>query len=320
MKASFFSNLSLMNKETFLHIPQPCDENWNTMTPAEQGRFCQSCCKTVVDFSNMSDKEVLNILAKAPGKTCGRFAEEQLHRPLYHEAPVVLKPYKVFLSAFIPTFLLVNTAISQNAILPNKKSELVTAKKGEVVVNTICGGGKVFEKPAVQSMRIPLNTSAPKTRLLVGKVKSVQPVSAANPLTALTPAQPIKIPNSLTVASIEKPFTGRLGGVLLYSKVTVVDTVKAFVRKALNPNAFKVYANPVKAGSPINLQFKEAGRYTVQLLDRAGRLYFSEVLQSSDSNQALTVTIPSNVATGHYFIRAINQDKKNQYVDNIIVN
>jgi hypothetical protein len=51
------------------------------MTPKEQGRFCGSCEKIVVDFTSMSDKEMLDHISKTAGQSmCGRFANDQLNR------------------------------------------------------------------------------------------------------------------------------------------------------------------------------------------------------------------------------------------------
>lgn len=62
-----------------ISIPKPCNENWNEMTPDQQGAFCKVCSKVVVDFSNMSDEEVINFFAKKKEeKTCGRFRASQL--------------------------------------------------------------------------------------------------------------------------------------------------------------------------------------------------------------------------------------------------
>ncbi|WP_186774292.1 carboxypeptidase-like regulatory domain-containing protein [Chitinophaga pinensis] len=66
-----------------LHIPQPCAENWNQMTPNEKGRFCQHCQKTVIDFSNMSDHEVANIVNRSKEQICGRLHVSQLNREIY---------------------------------------------------------------------------------------------------------------------------------------------------------------------------------------------------------------------------------------------
>lgn len=64
-------------------IPQPCHESWAQMTPAVQGRHCAACDKVVVDFTRMSDAEVIAWLQRPqPGRTCGRFATQQLNRSL----------------------------------------------------------------------------------------------------------------------------------------------------------------------------------------------------------------------------------------------
>ena len=70
-----------MPRSLTLTIPAPCHESWAAMTPAAQGRHCTACAKTVVDFSCMTDVEVLAMLRR-PAGTCGRFRADQLHRPL----------------------------------------------------------------------------------------------------------------------------------------------------------------------------------------------------------------------------------------------
>jgi hypothetical protein len=49
------------------------------MDIAAQGRFCQSCQKTVVDFTQLTDQQTIELLAST-GNTCGRFAVGQLER------------------------------------------------------------------------------------------------------------------------------------------------------------------------------------------------------------------------------------------------
>ncbi|MFD2932953.1 hypothetical protein [Spirosoma flavum] len=65
-----------------IQIPQPCHERWADMQPTEQGRFCASCQKTVVDYTLLSDQELVRLLRKASETSCGRFRNEQLDRPL----------------------------------------------------------------------------------------------------------------------------------------------------------------------------------------------------------------------------------------------
>lgn len=61
-----------------ISIPKPCHESWQQMTPVEQGRHCAECCKTITDFSAMSNNEVIAYLS-ATSNVCGRFNEQQLH-------------------------------------------------------------------------------------------------------------------------------------------------------------------------------------------------------------------------------------------------
>src|SRR5690606_36105847 len=61
-----------------ISIPNPCHENWNEMLPEEKGRFCLSCQKCVLDFTKLSDDEILKSLQKP--NQCGRFSNQQLER------------------------------------------------------------------------------------------------------------------------------------------------------------------------------------------------------------------------------------------------
>ena len=64
-----------------LSIPEPCHENWQTMTPTDQGRFCNACAKEVIDFSMMTDTEMLNYFTTLTHeKVCGRALPAQLER------------------------------------------------------------------------------------------------------------------------------------------------------------------------------------------------------------------------------------------------
>ena len=47
------------------------------MTATESGRHCQSCCKTVVDFTRMSNDEIIGYLS-ANHNVCGRIGAQQI--------------------------------------------------------------------------------------------------------------------------------------------------------------------------------------------------------------------------------------------------
>lgn len=66
-----------------LKIPEPCHQNWDEMAPEAKGRFCGSCQKIVVDFTQLSDEQVKNyLLDNKHQSTCGRFKASQIGRPL----------------------------------------------------------------------------------------------------------------------------------------------------------------------------------------------------------------------------------------------
>jgi len=66
-------------KELSVNIQEPCHEDWSAMSPVEQGRHCQSCQKTVVDFTKMSKSGVADYLQSNSGNLCGRFSADQLN-------------------------------------------------------------------------------------------------------------------------------------------------------------------------------------------------------------------------------------------------
>ena len=102
-------------------IPEPCHENWQQMTPNEQGRHCMSCQKTVVDFTLMSDQEILNYISRASSSVCGRFNNDQLNKT-YTEKKI--KPSFTFRYAWqmiTAAFLLTGGAVSAQSKKTAKK-------------------------------------------------------------------------------------------------------------------------------------------------------------------------------------------------------
>lgn len=134
---------------TQIHLPKPCHENWNAMTAEEKGRFCQSCHKTVYDFTKSSDRQIIAHLDAHP-KTCGRFLASQLDRNL-----VIPQQKNTFWTATFAGFISLFVFESQHASAQTKQQsvhtyrakynrEPVLQKKGEVQIKTdsiltICG-------------------------------------------------------------------------------------------------------------------------------------------------------------------------------------
>ena len=127
-----------------LSIPEPCHQNWNEMTPTQQGRFCNSCAKQVVDFSTMSDTEVLHYFSSIKNENvCGRAYPDQLDRAISipKEPKKKLFWYWNYITMLFLFFSKTNTAKAQGGIKVVTESKIDAAKqdritKGEIAVNT----------------------------------------------------------------------------------------------------------------------------------------------------------------------------------------
>lgn len=68
-----------MSMKTRIRIKEPCHESWDKMKIGIDSRFCLNCQKNVIDFTNMSRQEILEILlSRYNVDTCGRFFKSQL--------------------------------------------------------------------------------------------------------------------------------------------------------------------------------------------------------------------------------------------------
>ncbi len=65
-----------------IQIPEPCNENWDEMTPTEKGRYCGVCKKEIYDFTNLTDRELVDRLENNKN-VCAKYRKSQLNKDLY---------------------------------------------------------------------------------------------------------------------------------------------------------------------------------------------------------------------------------------------
>jgi hypothetical protein len=141
-----------MSKSLHLSIPEPCHEGWDKMTQVEKGRFCQSCQKTVVDFSQMSDKQILEHITKASTQTCGHFYTDQLNRSLIEANEPRKSWWKRGWNMVAASFLFSTASYAQgNVTVKKPKLEAVAKDK------------KCESKSVIMGMVLP---KAPNARVL----------------------------------------------------------------------------------------------------------------------------------------------------------
>lgn len=136
-------------------IQKPCTEDWGKMNSEQQGRHCQVCCKTVVDFSQKSNSEIVVFLkTNSDKKVCGRFKSEQLEVPAGSLAEKKNSRYRIFFAALLFVFggMLFNSCSSARIGMPHTMGDVayvpdttVMAIMGDTVLNVESNTAKTTE-------------------------------------------------------------------------------------------------------------------------------------------------------------------------------
>lgn len=79
-----------------INVDSPCSEKVENMTPTACGAYCHTCSKEVVDFTALTDAELIDWL-KRNQLGCGTFRADQLNKPLpLYETEPQRKPFRLW--------------------------------------------------------------------------------------------------------------------------------------------------------------------------------------------------------------------------------
>jgi hypothetical protein len=163
-----------------ISIPKPCHEDWSKMTVEERGRFCGKCSKTVFDFSDKTNNEILQYVSTHQNeKLCGHFRNDQLNQPITIHLQVPA-PYRMSspLHAFAIAALLAfgtslfscttpgGKTVGEIQVIPSDIPEIKVTADNE---NLVLGGISFCEPPAPTEEHIKGDTIV--TQSLKGKIK-----------------------------------------------------------------------------------------------------------------------------------------------------
>ena len=132
----------MSRKSIHISIPTPCNESWGGMDMTERGAFCNSCQKEVIDFSAMTDREVINYLAMHQ-TGCGKFRNDQLNThltiPRVHNG---FMKWKALLLGLLPFFSMrvAHAAASKNEnlqILQESKNTAVDEEDKQIITGRV---------------------------------------------------------------------------------------------------------------------------------------------------------------------------------------
>jgi hypothetical protein len=96
-----------MKRSLNLSIPTPCSQPWGSFTQVQGGGFCTSCSKVVVDFTTMTDEQIINHFKHATGDTCGRFLPGQLRSYTFGDQVNVRPGWMLIKAGFLSLLFLI---------------------------------------------------------------------------------------------------------------------------------------------------------------------------------------------------------------------
>jgi hypothetical protein len=343
-----------MAKKLQLKIAEPCHENWDGMTPVEKGKFCGSCQKEVVDFSNMSDQQLVAFFKKpSTGSLCGRFNSEQLDRDM--EIPRKRIPWlKYFFQIAIPAFLLTIKANGQKGrpqimgkiapvcskplmgitvpvknVKPGKPQEpAVKSIQGKIIddsgnpvayATVMIKGTKIgAAADELGNFNIDIKNAGTKQvagiTLLVSSVGFESKEISIDTKISLINVQMIQLKTVLQGDVIVTM------GLVAPKKTKPVPILKQIFKDTAFSN-FRFFPNPAPAGSTINIDWnkKEQGTYTMQLYSQSGYLVYTQDLNIEKKSGRLNVQLPAAVSAGSYFIKMTNRKTEKFVSEKIII-
>lgn len=318
-------------KKFTLSVTSPCHEKWEQMTPDQHGRFCASCQKTVVDFTAMSDRQIVEYFKKSAASTCGRFYSDQLNREVV--APQKGLPWLRYFFQFTwPAFILFLKSCGQKEkltgdyvmeekiderefltmgfalpqITPVDTSKPSNEKMEKVSCSTVVGDVEIAPEKEVNCSAVQIDASETEP--------AKQEISDKNITLGDTTIVSTEFPDSLRNVVLGG-FSVVRTSVIRHNEVPLLSSPIAN-EEQVSLQAV-VFPNPVHNGQSLTLVSKQKmnGRY--QIVNMAGQLMKSGQLVLMEQ-QSFSIPI-QNWPPGTYIIQMMDGDGAKRFTQKIIV-
>jgi hypothetical protein len=340
-----------MPRSLQLNIAEPCHENWQNMTPQEQGRFCGSCQKTVVDFTMMSDLQVLNYFLKADHNVCGRFANDQLNKELKITENKKRFSWAYVWNILVATFLVakadaqacppIKEPVAAIDHLPKKIGKVAyvhsTPKpvviKGNVVDETsnqpvIAASIRIkgIEGGCVADATGKFNLKVEKKDGLVLEFSAIGYETQTLEVDEFTNLQDVQVSLKPAFSGLQEVTVVVSGTIMGRLSMRCRTTVGEKIQRNINDwiptalkNDIKVY--PVVRGNSlqVSLSFKQAGAYKLEVLNAAGQVMQVQPLLMQTKEQVIDLHTQSAWSAGIYWLRISSPNTKNVYQSKLLI-
>ncbi|PHN03556.1 carboxypeptidase-like regulatory domain-containing protein [Flavilitoribacter nigricans] len=332
-----------MKKQTHylkIKLDQPCGESWGDMEPRKQGRYCHQCTKTVRDFSEATDAELIHFFSKQPQNICGRFRRDQLRQvyTFYPAAPTSrIAPWRT--AALIGGLLLGGHAVAGQVLetpLPPPVPELQTG-----------ASLKSCDSPIVGKMKITGQVTDTRGEPLIGA--NVRIVGFGNGTVSDMDGQfVLTIPDELENVAVDVSFIGFeartftfdrqqladelsldvqlqdkqyllqevavvansnhgdpmvLGGISSVVYTRIAPRAEPYQEEIIDPT-LTIAPNPFREALNVRFQAPASGAYQLHLFDLSGKLLDDSVLELTEGEQQFTPELSlNNLPAATYLLR-----------------
>jgi hypothetical protein len=331
-------------KKINLSIPEPCQEDWDRMTQVEKGKFCSSCQKTVLDFTSMSDRELVDFFRKPVGSVCGRFHQMQLDRDLMvtrKRTPWIKYFFQFTWPAFI--LLLKSCGMKDKAVgkvvvptedvrntIDNNPLEIATV--GVLMTNiSIVDSAESDEEAkvdSVQSHAHKVETVFDKDSIAMASIDISDDMNPSdkNQIETMVNSDTVVISQKEMDTTVVTCNSGERIGEVLAGAVSVrnVHPYKPPVnngdRGIVKETTFSMFPNPVSREALLKINFHqlEKGEYAVLLVNNAGQVIHSVRAFVEYENQVISFDF-HKIAAGVYYIQLVSQKSGKSHSGKLIV-
>lgn len=333
-----------MAKYLQIQVPAPCHENWEQMKATSTGAFCNACEKTVIDFTAMTDNQLLEYFIQHPSGGCGRFYTDQLTHPL--EIPVKRIPWlKYFFQISLPALLFSYKANAQRltkklmnpVVAVEKKPSLplmlrtaawisgkISSEDGRELAfasvmiegtreGTVADSNGCFTLSLKKNVRYLTVSAAGYISKEVPLTDSIVNSRADIVLTRENPLQPVVVQSMVSTrkGSYTVGFTSRI---IIHKRIAAVPEVKT---PASLPELFP---NPAKRNELLTIRWKKpvSNSQHIILYNAAGMKMAEKIIQINHSTLQTTYN-PGMNAAGYYFIHITDSKTRKKHVIPFII-
>ncbi len=292
-------------KKIQLNVPDPCHENWFSMTPAEKGRYCNSCQKVVIDFSVMTDTEIIQYFQKDRGNTCGNFTVGQLGRDIREPATPARKQYWGMLLSVLVTFF-----AACKSRVDNVTGKSVASTTQPAAEELLIMGAMMLMPETDTSVAIPENKNDTISLLSGGEVE----LTTTGIVTSVLP---------VVVDSMQEPTEIVIAGKVMSVEGEPVPGATIHVKelnKMISTNAEGDYSILVKPSAELTMEVSSVGFEISECKVKADRNAMQEIVLKPLENDLAGVVVVGYASNrrGKFIAGGVTRVQKQDFRDKII--